>query len=117
MLVEWIGYTIFVVFGELLECEADQLFSALRRTEDGKYVDELPDPGHRLGSSTAGDDDGLLRRGSDSGTEESLSKAEAIRRQREQFLQRFSSSALVENAVSVSNSDKIDEKEDNSDKA
>lgn len=59
----------------------------LRRNGDGKYIDELLDPGYTLGSINGDSEEVLLQRGIDL----SLSKtpAEAIRRQREQFLKRF----------------------------
>jgi len=44
------GGRLFVVFGELPFCEADEMFSTLRRGEDGRYLDEST--GHRLGSSS-----------------------------------------------------------------
>lgn len=81
------GYTIFVVFGELPECEADNLFSTLRRGEDGKYIEEVEETGQILGSNL--DEEESLQRG----IQLSLAKtpAEAIRTQREAFLARFGS--------------------------
>jgi len=81
------GYTIFVVFGELPECDADVLFTCLRRGEDGKYIEEIEETGHRLGSVSQDDQDEELQRV----LELSMAKtpSEAIRMQREQFLRRL----------------------------
>jgi len=101
--VFWIqlGYTIFVVFGELPECEADNLFIALRRGEDGKYVEEIEETaGYKLGSEL--DEEESLHRG----IQLSLAKtpAEAIRAQREAFLNRFGSTSSCAATVSSNSS-------------
>jgi len=47
------GYTIFVICGELSESDCDEAFRNLPRNDEGKYVEELADPGYRLGSSNS----------------------------------------------------------------
>lgn len=79
---------MFVVFGPIPYVEADTSFSNLRRTEDGRYLDEST--GHRLGSSDQLDEGAVMERG----LRLSLAKtpAEAVRAQRAMFLSRFESS-------------------------
>lgn len=70
-------------------CEADVAFSNLRRTDDGRYLDEST--GHRLGDSNDLDDAARMERG----IRLSLAKspAEAVRAQRAVFLSRFATPA------------------------
>jgi hypothetical protein len=83
-----IGYTIFVVFGELPECDADRLFRALPRGEDGKYIEE--EIGYKLGASDLNEEESVRR-----GIQLSLAKtpAEALRAQRAAFLDRLAAAA------------------------
>jgi len=93
------GYTIFVIFGELSPSPADEAFRKLPRNDEGKYVEELADPGYRLGSSTSAstspvdDEEEQLRRAINLSLEKPKPNAEDIRRQREQFLQRLAKTA------------------------
>lgn len=85
----WTGARLFVVFGELPIADADEAFSNLRRTDDGRYLDEST--GHRLGDSSELDEAVVMERG----IRLSLAKtpAEAVRAQRAAFLSRFATAS------------------------
>lgn len=76
------------MFGELPENEADLAWSCLQKGEDGKYIDEYEETGHRLGSADCVSEEEQLQRG----IQLSLAKtpAEVIRAQRSIFLSRLS---------------------------
>lgn len=94
------GYIIFTVFGELPECDAESAFKSLRRDQDGKYIDELMEtPGHRLGSTRS---EVLELPGG--GPAEPKNSTEDIRKQREQFLQRFNKSSAAASSGDSPNS-------------
>ncbi|ODM97631.1 Ataxin-3 [Orchesella cincta] len=98
------GGRLFVVFGELPFSEADEVFSNLRRTEDGSYFDD--GEGHRLGSDQLDEATAMER-----GLRLSLAKtpAEAVRAQRAAFLSRFTAPTPAE-AASNQNSAVADQK-------
>lgn len=95
-----LGGRLFVVFGELPVCDADNAFTHLRRTDDGRYLDEST--GYRLGTSS----DHPLQTPSECGIRVSLAKnnAEALRAQRAAFLNRFATQQPATSSDEVSSS-------------
>lgn len=97
------GGRMFVVFGELPISEADEVFTSLRRGEDGNYLDE--GIGHRLGSESLDKAKALER---DLRLSLARTPAEAVRAQRAAFLSRFApknSTSEENNQPSSSSSD------------